>query len=207
MIVIDKNWCGLCVKNEYGGGYYYELYCDLVATENVTVDLDSALVIFGDISVDGSFISKQHSLLCHGGITVMKNIEIKGTIEADSDVIAGGNIKAVAIKVGGYVSAGKNIDVGEGIVANSHIDANGDVVAGASIQSGYIKAQSLKSGWGIRSEYDIAVETYIDAGGPIFAGVSVNGTEKTSRNTIHCTELRRGEIAHGKLFKKESPSV
>lgn len=213
-IIIDKKFKGL-IKQADGN---YVFVGNIVTEGSLEVTLDTSLTVVGYIIV-GKTIKANNTIILTDKISAGKDIDIvHGGIKSDNVILASGGIN-----VGTYIMSSGSIIVGKDIHANyikadHNITVYGEVIAISGISAGdnitikknVMTRGRLTAGGDIRVSGSIACKgiiaggaisanSYISAKHRIFAGVSVNNTSFDEKCTVTCSQLRNGEITHGKL--------
>ena len=140
----------------------------------------------GDYVLEGDLISEETI-----EIDLDDRFVVKGKIQAKKSIVV-----RCGIKAGWGIEAGSSIKAGEGIKAGCGIKAGSSIEAGCSIEAG----SSIEAGEGIKAGSSIEAGAFISTKKRIFAGISIYRTSKNCDKTIHCTEMRDGEVCYGDLI-------
>ena len=88
------------------------------------------------------------------------------------------------------------VDLDDCFVVKGKIQAKKSIVVRCGIEAG----EGIEAGWGIKAGCGIKAGAFISTKKRIFAGISIYRTRKDCDKTIHCTELRDGEVCYGDLI-------
>lgn len=222
-MIIDKNYNGLTMHltNEY------TISGDIVSNEDVEINLDKTLFIYGKLRVKGNLKSN----VSIGAVGVYVSGDIRGCsicslnkyinlcCDDDANIEVGGNIICERILcdkliVNGNISVegdvetdnvkAKNIDTGGMLQSYQMVKSNGNVSANYLNVYGINIDGSLTVKTNIDCYKNIDVGSYIDCGGKISTGTFYDAVEDDiyiddQTHNIKCSELRSGKIVRGNL--------
>ena len=128
-------------------GYAYIFCGDLIAEEDIEIDIYPCLIVKGDVKTKKS-IHATGGLIADGDITAGREIVSCRELEAVGSIEAGWDIKAEGeIKAGGNIKTRCDILACDSILADGDIEAC-DIETYGDIECSQLKANSIKATFG-----------------------------------------------------------
>lgn len=141
-ILIKDNFPGLMRSTDKHKTVFYCLKGDLVSSNDIVVDLDSYLVVQGNITVGRDVITNE-TVVVSGSVNSGRNIVgdlSNSSIMVNKDIIAKGHIQAKEL-----ISKEGNIESGTYIYTRNNIKALGTIFSQTFIRSKKISSKSIKT--------------------------------------------------------------
>jgi cytoskeletal protein CcmA (bactofilin family) len=128
-------------------GYGYVLCGDLIAEEDIEIDIYPCLIVKGNVRTSKS-IHATGGLIAEGDITAGREIIVCRELEALGSIEAGWDIKAEwEIKAGGHIKTRCDIYAEDSILAEGEIEAC-EIETYGDIECSQIKASSIVALYG-----------------------------------------------------------